>query len=77
MKCDLPSLVHSMDVKSFSIQRNEKTYGELIVKCEELQKSYGDFKIQLTGEDIVKDAFVEISNILFTHSVLFLNATCR
>lgn len=63
---DLPSLVHSIAVKKLPIIRNEKTYGEMVVKCEELQQSCGDFKITLAGKDVVSNTFVEISNILYT-----------
>lgn len=60
---DLPSLVHSVAVKKLPIIRNEKNYGEMIIKCEELQQSCGDFKITLAGKDVVPNSFVEISNI--------------
>ena len=53
---------------------NKKQRGEMIVKCEELNQSCGDFHIHLSGQGVVKNSFIEISNILFhTISNIFLH----
>lgn len=72
--CDLPSLVHSTNLKKMPIMLKKKQRGEMIVKCEELNQSCGNFHIHLTGQGVVKNSFIEISNILFhTISNIFLH----
>ena len=73
----LPDAIHSS--KAYKIPLSNKKgmikNCELIVKCEQLNKSSGDIVFEIHGNNISKQSFLRLSNILFNNNtkVLFLN----
>ena len=61
----LPDAIHCSKAYTTPLNRNGKEHGELVVKCEQLNKSSGDIEFTLHANYLPAKSFLRISNILF------------